>query len=574
MKIMKRTFRNLLTAFKLILILLAVQGCKTTRTESDVENIDNSDPSMAAPDQESLGVCVSFGFTGQLENNLFLKRGVSVDLSERYFLRSALIEKGELYNVTMDRFDVFSNHGIVPESIYPYSGISSNKTLLDSNAQIKSQKGLDKFVPSKSMEGTLARLAELGDNVNVRADRKKYLSGDSIFGKLPVPNPEHPKSHVQIPVDAIEILDKTRVPYYEGVPCFKLPAEINTAVRWMTPYQFAKSCVMFDLQDYSEPELADNGLFHQKILKELEAKLDMQQVASIGAYVRDHRTAVFSSAPLRGYQEDFDVIDPKRYKATPAAGHAILLTGYLSREDLAEVKNHKKGFLKDTRFEEVDLLYDLNLTGIRERIYGEMFPFEEDLTVEAKGNLAKLIRKRAKARNQLWKAARQTRALRATMEDQEDWTELEQYKKILKIQVERAKITRSIDNEIVSARIAGLQFQRSEFEELLKAYQRHTSGPTGQPDEFPFYVKRDGAVFNAYLKGFSIPIKGVPVPARESLNERMLRRQLSGLGQVIMREGGLFIIRNSWGPGADPSVKGYNYMTYDYFLKYTDEMIW
>ncbi|MBT6379592.1 MAG: hypothetical protein HOJ89_05180 [Opitutales bacterium] len=129
--------------------------------------------------------------------------------------------------------------------------------------------------------------------------------------------------------------------------------------------------------------------------------------------------------------------------------------------------------------------------------------------------------------------------------------------------------------EIVSERMSGLQFQKKQFENLFQIYSKHVQKEkAGHALSYPFEVRRNGESFNAYLKGFPIPIKSVTVPDRETLKLRQLRRMESPLGQMIVKEGGLFIVRNSWGPAANPSVKGYNYMTYEYFLKYADEVIW
>ena len=83
----------------LLISCFIILSCKSIYNNSNLNNIDNLDQNAIFPTQGEIGVCVSFGLIGMLENNFYNKTGISVDLSETYFLRNALIENGELYNV-------------------------------------------------------------------------------------------------------------------------------------------------------------------------------------------------------------------------------------------------------------------------------------------------------------------------------------------------------------------------------------------------------------------------------------------------------------------------------------------
>jgi hypothetical protein len=556
---------RLLSIFTLI---FWIGGCKTSADQSDLDNIDNSDPFQAPRSQGELGVCVSFGFTGQLENNLYLRTGVSVDLSERYFLRSALIEKGELYNVTMDRFDVFDRYGAVPEAGYPFAEILHRKSLVDSGTQINTLKGLAAFDPNLSMEGTLLELASLGEGDNFRAKRRQYLASDLRFGIH--------REMVTIPVDAVSVKDPRKVPKVDSIPCFKDENQLPGESKELTPQEFSRGCLGFDLKDYSSPKLGEGNRYPPQVLQGIEQRLDDGKVVSFGAYVRPKRTSLWSVEPLRGYGETGDLIDPERYRTEPKGGHAILITGYISKEDFTNVNRHGEGYLQSLAFEELALLFDLNIKGIEERIFGSMFPFTDDFSRKGRLNDQAFLAERDLLIQKIWLLEKKSRKLRNQMANQEDFTNLKGFHSLMKKLGQAKGQLEKLEQEILSNRLSELEFSRQDFLSFFQAYQKLVPAKGGDAVEFPFEVKRlpesDDLVVT--LRDNDLPIRSLRVPLRENLAKRLERRLETDLGKVLVNEGGLFLIRNSWGATDNNGVRGYHHMTYDYLLKHTDEIIW
>src|SRR5690606_15071905 len=129
-----------------------------------------------------------------------------------------------------------------------------------------------------------------------------------------------------------------------------------------------------------------------------------------------------------------------------------------------------------------------------------------------------------------------------------------------------------VEDELFANRrqhLAGESLRR--FGAFHEAYQRLVPEKGGLPVAYPFQVTRRGDDLVATLAGDDLPLKTLRAPALESLAERGQRRRETTLGKIIALEGGLFILRNSWGNAGREGVRGYYHMTYAYFLAHTDE---
>lgn len=153
-------------------------------------------------DQGPIASCASHGFLALVENQLFLSRGIAVDLSERYQLFANFLETGNMGNrpdVIARYAEIVARLGVMPEEAYPYAAIAANAVRFEADAAQGLQTDANAVTVDRAIAGTK-------EATKARVDvlvRPEYL------GALPAGT--HP---VTIPVKA-KLLPNALVPEVE-----------------------------------------------------------------------------------------------------------------------------------------------------------------------------------------------------------------------------------------------------------------------------------------------------------------------------------------------------------------------
>ena len=555
--------KHLMYTLKSLFFVCLISACKTNKQASSLKNIDASDSHLKHPFQEELGVCVSFGLTGLIENNFYHKTGISIDLSESLFFKNSLITKGEMYNVNKGFLDVASL-GMTTEKDFPFSKISQNLNFTDTADQ--ALQNPHSFNVAKSMEATIEKLTAFsGNSQEIQTKRKNLLDEDLYFGPLE-------SSLILIPTQASYIPPGSEIPTHQGIECFSRESQPSPTVS-ISPQNFVKSCIKFDPSEYSSPEVEATGLFESSIIGDIEDRLKNRRAVAIGSFLRDVNTAVYSIDVLSEYIGNGLNIDlPNYYSDEPSYGHATLITGYLSWEDLNDRNQHNKGLLRGDDFEELSLLFDINLSSVRKLLYGSAYdgpssPEIQDL-IETRKSLFLQVENTAQDIYNIAYDAYQFSAPKLSS-FQADMTAFNQLLEELN----------ALEDQIIAKRLSLLSTdQKANLNKKIKAFKKlkKTDFFNWNASEYPFKIKVVDQQLQAVLKGTDdFVIKSIELgKPDEGLDEKRLRRSMTRLGQLIKKEKGIFIIRESFGRGSNSGVKGFYYMTYDYFLNYTDEIVW
>lgn len=294
------------------------------------------DPLSHARSQGMVGSCQSFAFLGAVENKLYVKRGVSIDLSERYQLFANFAELGRLGNSSADVTrlpSIAETMGFMPEDLYPYTVVSDNSAVFNAD----SAQGLENAKNRDSIEFALAGKS--------RTERIGLLQDPRFLG--PLPEVERP---VTIPVAAhTEFATSTRIlrDKISGkeVSCFSVPGSTPTESLKLSPSEFAHHCLEYRASDF-EPKgfisqinknrctevdgvkslTRDFFSFNKKEAQLIASRLDRGYASVVGFPVPEQKSDKVGVL----WSADMDV----------EAGHAVVALGYLSADDFTNERRH------------------------------------------------------------------------------------------------------------------------------------------------------------------------------------------------------------------------------------------
>lgn len=306
-------------------------------------------------DQGPIGSCASHGFVALLENQLFLERGIAVDLAERWQMYENFLETGNIGNTpdVIARYpSIVDRLGVMPEELYPYAGVAANAKRFEADAAQGLATDANEVTVDKAIAGTKDSSMARGEIL-----RKAEYFGATPAGQYPV----------VIPVKA-KLLPNAKVPEIEAfgkiAACFSeqgAAAEREDRRIAMTPREFAHYCLGVTPEPYftCAPSLADaeksvsattpepdatdctatRAFFDKVATADVEAK-DKLLALTTQLLDRNQAVVVGVSAPAQGGQF---ALWPT--KLAPGSGHAVLALGYVTAEELADPAQQGKGLL-------------------------------------------------------------------------------------------------------------------------------------------------------------------------------------------------------------------------------------
>jgi hypothetical protein len=322
------------------------------------QNTNIANLAAMARDQGKIASCASYGFIGMLENQLWIDKGVTVDLSERFQVYSNYLDTKTLGGSpeVIGRFpDIVSQYGVMTESVYDYAGLNANASrFMQDHAQGLSTNP-DALTIDKAIENAQPRTKALS----------AILEKDEFIGKLPAgPYP------VEIPLKA-ELEEGADVGEleFEGklYRCFDknpdaLPAEKKLLV---TPRELAHKCLRIEPKKYFTCDFDRN----QELATAMEATQG-DECAKMRAGI-DHLSKAMATRGVewldltmrlldRGQAVMMGVLSPANqgpqavWRARglePGGGHAVIALGYVTYAELQEPEQQKRGLLGDGIFD-------------------------------------------------------------------------------------------------------------------------------------------------------------------------------------------------------------------------------
>jgi hypothetical protein len=311
-----------------------------------------------ARDQGKLASCASHGFIGMLENQLWIDKGITVDLSERFQIYSNYLETKSLGGSpeVIQRFpDIVAQYGVMNESVYDYAGLNKNGArFMQDHAQ-----GLatdpNALTIDKAIEGAEARTKALS----------AILEKDEFIGKLPAgPYP------IELPLKA-ELAEGADVGEleFEGklYRCFDenpdaLPADKKLRV---TPRELAHKCLRIEPKKYFACDFDRN----QELATAMEATQG-DECAKMRAGI-DHLSKAMATRGVewldltmrlldRGQAVMMGVFSPANqgpqavWRARglePGGGHAVTALGYVTYAELQKPEEQTRGMLGEGIFD-------------------------------------------------------------------------------------------------------------------------------------------------------------------------------------------------------------------------------
>jgi hypothetical protein len=320
----------------------------------------------AVRDQGHIAACASFSFLGLIENQMFNERGITPDLSERFMIYSNFLQTGTLGGSvdTIQRFpELTSNLGVMNEELYPYSSVEKNYARFDADAAQGLTTDTSQVLLGDALEDTAA----------MSKARSEIIEKPEYVGTLPAgPYP------VQLPLKAKLQPDAklTQVEFQGQIyDCFA--ADPSTRPRLaVTPKEALKMCFDMDPSQYFSCSFDA-----QKKLQELDSSMassgdrctDLKAAADVvakGQYeTYRHSLQVMLSlleagdAVMIGVKAPTAMIQPVwTSKLELGSGHAVVVVGYLSYEDLGKLSEQSRGILGNGMFDK--------LIGIVDPTYG------------------------------------------------------------------------------------------------------------------------------------------------------------------------------------------------------------
>jgi hypothetical protein len=308
--------------------------------------------------QGPIGSCASHGFLALVENQLFLQRGVAVDLAERYQLYANFLATGNMGNTpeVIGRYaQIVADLGALPEESYPYDAIAANAVNFEADAAQGLATNATAVTVDKAIE----------DTADATKKRSDVLTRPEYLGALPRgPYP------VVIPVKA-RLSSTAKVPAltFEGksAMCFSkdgAAAEPENRRLALTPREFAHYCLGITASPYfmCQPSLGESAA--RLGAGDLEpdpndcagTRGTLEKVARDHAEQKDRVLALTMGLVDRGQAVMLAVASPAQAMASAVwpdalpvgGGHAVLALGYVTAEELANPNEQDRGLLAAT----------------------------------------------------------------------------------------------------------------------------------------------------------------------------------------------------------------------------------
>lgn len=316
----------------------------------------------AVRDQGHIASCASFSFLGLIENQMFNERGISPDLSERFMIYSNFLQTGTLGGSveTISQFpQLTSNIGLMNEELYPYSAVEKNYVRFDADAA----QGL----------ATDTSQVLLGDAIKdtdaMSQARSAIIEKSEYVGALPAgPYP------VRLPLKAtLQPNAKVREVEFEGkfYQCFASDPEAKARLA-VTPKEALKMCF-----DVNPAEYFSCSFDAEKKFGELDATMqssgdkctDVKAAADAVAKAHyesyRHNLQIMlglleaGDAVMIGVRAPTAMINPVwTSRLDLGSGHAVVVVGYLSYEDLGKVSEQSRGILGNGMFDKLISIVD------------------------------------------------------------------------------------------------------------------------------------------------------------------------------------------------------------------------
>lgn len=274
--------------------------------------------------QGALASCASFGIIGLIESNLRLKTGVIADFSERFQLRAVITDTQDFAGLLgAYSMRATTNHGIVPESLYPYAPLTGNAIFNSSSPFFKQ---FSRFI----------------DDAPTASALDQWLNAPILFGSKP--------QHIKIPIPVSHIDSLAKVPFIGNTPCYTTDNPYLGKRRTLSPQFFAKHCALFQEKDYvyCNKTFSTQKASTNQYLSIIEAASERQLATEIGFYLStDHKV-----------YNPFFTLEGLNPTASELVGHNTIVLGFISRQEFLDPRQHAKGLLKGYLFDRLALAYN------------------------------------------------------------------------------------------------------------------------------------------------------------------------------------------------------------------------
>ena len=322
------------------------------------QNTSIADFAAAARNQGKLASCASHGFIGMLENQLFVDKGITVDLSERFQLYANYLDTktmGGSPSVILRFPELASQYGIMNEEAFAYEALNANA----SRFQQDHAQGLATDPNALTIDKAIEAVPEKTKALSQILERGEYI------GQLPAgPYP------IEIPLKAI-LRPDSEVPEveFEGkiYSCFAqdpsaLPAEKKLRV---TPRELAHKCFGLEPAKYfgctaSLPDelLAAASSIEGDDCTRLSGALDQvsKTYAQRGTAWLELLTRLLDQgqAVMVGVESPANQGPQAVWRARglePGGGHAVVALGYVTYAELEDPAQQTRGMLGEGIFD-------------------------------------------------------------------------------------------------------------------------------------------------------------------------------------------------------------------------------
>lgn len=321
------------------------------------KNFSIVDPGNAARNQGTIGSCASHGFLGLIENQLYNDRGIRVNLSERFQIYANFMHSGGIGNtpdIIAQYPIVAQRYGVMPESLYAYAAIEPNSARFSQDAA----QGLSDDPNAVTLDSVIKGTAAAS---KARSD---ILTRPEFIGALP-PGP-YP---VEVPLKA-ELKPDALVPEIETsteiYSCFDQAPENLPASKklTLTPREFAHYCLDIVPSDYFSCELDLQAIGAEVPQVDDECAMARALAAHVGDVFAERGAAwlkLITSLVDKGQAVMAGVRTPPKggEKALWSnlegfgGGHAVVIVGYLTYDELLDPTEQTRGLLADGTFDDL-----------------------------------------------------------------------------------------------------------------------------------------------------------------------------------------------------------------------------
>lgn len=306
-----------------------------------------------ARNQGKIASCASFGFIAMLENQLFIDKGITVDLSERFQLYANYLDTktlGGQPKVIATFPEIASRYGMLTEAAYGYDGVNKNAHRFQQDHAQGLGTDANAQTIDLAIEGATERTKQLG----------AILERDEFIGKLPAgPYP------IELPIQAELAPGSSNVELeFDGklYDCFaKDPASVPADKKLrVTPRELAHKCLGVEPKQYVTCQAPG-------LLEEVEAGAANAEGDDCAKLARgiDHVAKAYATRGVewleltmrlldRGQAVTFGVDSPagqgpqavwRARGFEPGGGHAVLALGYVTYEELQKPDEQHRGML-------------------------------------------------------------------------------------------------------------------------------------------------------------------------------------------------------------------------------------